>query len=62
MSHEIVIKFMNGQFIATKINGTKESIIAYYKIGSKFNVGAGEHDRITTVHSLIFLNDNTGVK
>ena len=60
--HEVVVKFMNGQFITTEINGTKESIEAYYKVGSKFNVGSGRHDRITTVHSVIFLTDNVEVK
>jgi hypothetical protein len=48
------VTFKNGDTITTPINGTLESIAAYYRIGRYFNLGE-EGDNMQPVTKLEFL-------
>lgn len=37
--HNVIVTFENNDTITTSINGTKETVKEYYKIGNYFNVG-----------------------
>lgn len=53
----IIVKFSNGDEIVTSINGTKESIEAYY-IGKQFNIGDGAGgDLMVTGESISWLGE-----
>ena len=52
---DIKIVYDNGDVCYTRINGTREEILAYY-IGKKFNLGS-EADRIVTAQEVHFLDD-----
>lgn len=49
---EVTVVFKGGNFIETNMNGTDEEIRNYYKVGSKFNIGSGEHDKIAEVREV----------
>lgn len=52
----VKVTFENNDSIVTGINGTRESVSEYYKIGRVFNLGC-EDDLMTKVKKLEFLED-----
>lgn len=50
----VKVTFQDGNYITTKINGTNEEIMEYYKIGRYFNLGQ-ENDEMQKVSFLEFL-------
>lgn len=52
---DIKIVYDNGDVSYTRINGTREEILAYY-IGKKFNLGS-EADHIVTAQEVYFLDE-----
>lgn len=56
MRHTITVKFEDGNTISTDINGTEESIRAYY-VGQYFNFGDndwGKKDKLVKAESVQF--------
>ena len=52
----VKVTFENNDTITTDINGTREEVQWYYKIGRVFNLGS-EDDLMTRVKKLEFLED-----
>ena len=55
----VKVTFENGDHFVTSINGTDESILAYYKPGNTFNVGIGPSDNIQTVKTAEIVTERT---
>lgn len=53
----IRIEYNTGDKIVTDINGTEDSIRAYY-IGQLFNLGSGEEDRMAKAINVEFLSND----
>ena len=51
----VKVNFNDGDHVKTEINGTRQSVTDYYKIGKTFNLGR-TGDRLVQVTSLEFLN------
>ena len=51
---EVKVLFSNGDTITTRINGTKEEILQYYKVGKIFNLGC-ESDNLQRVVKVEFI-------
>ncbi len=52
--HTVKVKFSDGSFRETDINGTAQTIAEYYAIGNSFNLG-NSNDNIQHVISLEFI-------
>jgi len=51
----VKVYFTNGNFLITRVNGTKKEIKEYYKIGRVFNTGSGARDELDKVKKVEFL-------
>jgi hypothetical protein len=62
MKHFVKVHFSNNDYIETWINGSKETVTNYYKIGNYFNIGLGENDNLQQVTKLEILETKLTVK
>lgn len=57
MDHTVKVTFKGGNHLTTGINGTREEVLDYYRVGSEFNVGRGPEDHMETVERVDFIVD-----
>lgn len=51
---EVKVCFENGYYFTTKINGTDEEILKYYKIGNVLNIGS-VYDNMQKIIAIEFI-------
>lgn len=52
----VKVKYANGDVVYTSINGTREEILEYFKVGKTFNIGSSGHDDIQAIVSCEILD------